>query len=77
MTASRWGHTAVVQRLLEAGANVNQQETVIDDGFSNKSCFTPISYSQIKATALHYAAENGHPEIVKLLLGAGATDNPD
>ncbi|CAI8025854.1 Ankyrin repeat domain-containing protein 29 [Geodia barretti] len=28
-------------------------------------------------TALHFAAEDGHSEVVKLLLRAGATDTPD
>ena len=32
---------------------------------------------QTGSTALHYAAGNGHSEIVKVLLGAGATDSPD
>ena len=34
-------------------------------------------YLQIGVTALHFAADNGHSEIVEQLLEAGATDNPD
>ena len=36
-----------------------------------------LQYLQNGYTSLHYAAENGHSEIVQLLLIAGATDSPD
>ena len=36
-----------------------------------------LQYLQNGYTSLHYAAEDGHSEIVLLLLIAGATDIPD
>ena len=36
-----------------------------------------LQYLQNGYTSLHYAAEDGHSEIVQLLLIAGATDSPD
>ena len=36
-----------------------------------------IISTQSGGTALFYAGWNGHPEVVKLLLGAGARDIPN
>ena len=36
-----------------------------------------LQYLQNGYTSLHFAAGNGHSEIVQLLLTAGATDSPD
>ena len=45
--------------------------------FSNEAFYYALTILQLGPTALHFAAENGHSEIVKLLLRAGATDTPD
>ena len=45
--------------------------------FANEAFYYALTILQLGPTALHFAAENGHSEIVKLLLGAGATDTPD
>ena len=41
------------------------------------SIYYVLTILQLGPTALHFAAEDGHSEVVKLLLRAGATDTPD
>ena len=46
-------------------------------GFANEAFYYVLAILQLGPTALHFAAGNGHSEVVKLLLRAGATDTPD
>ena len=59
------GDAQVVQRLLEAGAQVDLQYAM----FANPSGLGEIEFG---TTPLMVAAENGHTEIIGLLLEAGA-----
>ncbi len=54
--ASLWGHTKIVQLLLQSGADVHAVRTGVSDG----------------ATSLHLASNNGYLEIVRLLVAKHA-----
>ena len=60
--ASELGFTNVVQRLLDAGAGVDEKTTISE---------------RTNVTALHLAAGRGHLAVVKLLLERGATQRAD
>src|SRR5438045_8445885 len=60
LDAAAKGHNRVVKALLEAGVDVNVQDT--------RGCPT-------NRTALMHAAENGHLHVVDLLLRTGAKVN--
>ncbi|MEJ2246218.1 MAG: ankyrin repeat domain-containing protein [Acidobacteriota bacterium] len=78
--ASRNGHTEIVRLLLDAGANANANPFKYTPHRDWEVSYTPtallpmILQSEISydATALHAASQNGHIEIVRLLLEAGA-----
>ncbi|CAI8049705.1 hypothetical protein GBAR_LOCUS27354 [Geodia barretti] len=44
---------------------------------ANEAFYYALTILQLGPTALHFAAGNGHSEVVKLLLRAGATDTPN
>ena len=57
--AAKWNQTAIAERLLEHGLNVNEQE---DPDKQDLSGYAP----------LHWASVKGHVEMVELLLAHGA-----
>lgn len=81
--ASQNGHTQTVQRLVEGGANVNHQDTVrhnvqwkhLYPHISLFFTFLILLILQLGFTALVYASQNGHMEVVQMLLGHGADAN--
>ncbi|MEJ2111162.1 MAG: ankyrin repeat domain-containing protein [Acidobacteriota bacterium] len=78
--ASQNGHAEIVRLLLDAGANANANPFKYTPHSDYEVSYTPadllpvVHQSEIvyEATALHTASRNGHTEIVKLLLEAGA-----
>jgi ankyrin repeat protein len=73
MKASQNGHTGVVQLLVEACVNVNAHTKVrgLNIGTIGYYCLC-MRFWQGGYTALMNAADRGHADIVKLLLGAHA-----
>jgi ankyrin repeat protein len=75
--ASREGHVTTVQALVHWGASINARESVRLTAafFSIVSRFklnASLTESQNGATALMVASSNGHEEVVRILLAAGA-----
>lgn len=80
--ASQNGHTQTVERLLEGGANVNHQDTVrhniewkhlylyvsCNHEMTHLPILCPLHSTQLGFTALVYASQNGHVEVVQVLL---------
>ena len=90
MAASYEGHNEVVRLLLDAGAETNLAATdglqCLDTSFSQKAtmrlfgyCWMPVPIRILAATdgytALMAASCEGHNEVVRLLLDAGAETN--
>ena len=89
--ASKEGHEAVVQELVDAGADVNKldsngkcplhiavqfnDEETVDILLSNKA--DPNRYDGYNMTPLHVACEHGHLQMVDKLLEAGARPSDD
>lgn len=81
MLAAWAGHAACVRSLLAAGASVNLHDEV---SHGANAAFDSDETSEVlrgygvcpKRTALHYAAEHGHAEVIDLLLAAGAKPSP-
>ena len=84
MLAASEGHTEVVSQLLEAGANTDLLSTD-SEVYTNTTVYTvPVTVlavsvrlhmsiiSQYQGSALMYAANEGHTEVVTQLLKAGA-----
>ena len=69
VVAAERGHTETVQRLLELGANPNQQINVVIQLTTSLSMQEPCS------VPLGIAAQEGHTETVQRLLEAGANPN--
>src|SRR4051812_9059467 len=59
------GDLEEVKKLIQAGANVNQELTYIEDDYD--------SYHDVTCTALDYAAGHGYTDIVKELMLAELT----
>ncbi len=87
MSAARNGHLAMVRRLVERGADVNEREKdskkmaldyAAENGHADVVAYLLAHGADAKAktedggTALHSAAMEGCAEVVKLLLDAGA-----
>ncbi|MEJ2245809.1 MAG: ankyrin repeat domain-containing protein [Acidobacteriota bacterium] len=74
--ASLKGHTEIVRLLLSAGANKNAKMAHDVESYLK---LPGILQSEAihDVTALHAASQNGHPEIVKLLLESGADVNAE
>ena len=66
-TTPSWNHSTVLAESLAKFCT----------SFGNEAFYYALTILQLGPTALHYAAGNGHSEVVKLLLRAGATDTPD
>ena len=66
------GHKSVAELLIHRGANVNHKDKVhiIDDCFVATIVLMP--YMQNGLTPLHYATDNKHVDIMKLLLDKNA-----
>ena len=81
--AAQNGHEQIVQLLLEKGANVDLATEVISFSFSFLFSFSHFSifFFNVKngVTPLYIAAQNGHEQIVQLLLEKGNpnVDLPD
>ena len=75
ITAAEYGHAPIVEYLIQNNANLNAQNT---DGkilwvfffFYQKAIY--FSFSILGHTPLTIAMENGHENVVKLLMEAGA-----
>jgi ankyrin repeat protein len=75
--AAGYGHPGVIQVLLSAGAEVDSktrsapttEKTVV-----KFKCYSLMFFSG-GCTALHWAARNGHLEVIQVLLSAGAEVN--
>jgi hypothetical protein len=75
LAASR-GHADVVRVLLERGAPVDSAADTAPTGSGTDSDSSPADMERARflsgKTALHFAAEYHHPQVVKLLLARGA-----
>ena len=73
MTACLEGHFKVTMFLINNGANVNVQSKVFDNLFYHHNLFTiPHVPPQIGQSALQYACDRGHADIVKFLIQSHA-----
>ena len=76
MIAADSGHAGIVELLIEAGANLEQVDEVSCDIFlmvlsiSHWALDCTLQWSG--HTALMKAASNGHPQVVEMLVRAGA-----
>ena len=80
MTTCCNGHMNVATYLIQHGANISSNMAQIYILFSKYTSHpTWRKYTQDKNgnTCLHYAAENGHVEVVSKLLAVGAKENQD
>jgi len=73
------GHTNTVQLLIAAGADVNVDTTVLQNDSDGEKIIlppylitAPVLEAQDARTSLMVAAQEGHVEVVKMLLAAGA-----
>jgi len=77
--AAQVGNIALVKRLLKKGADVHFVENKKVRTSSSFRLLTDSFYlwktSQLGYNALHYAAFNGHKEVIQELLNAGADVN--
>ncbi len=73
--ACKTGNVGVVQKLLKRGADPNQTDDKV------RSFSSAVQYSNICCvpqygmSAIHWASNNGHDEVVRVLLAAKATVN--
>ena len=76
ITAAEYGHAPIVEYLIQNNANLNAQNTdgkffLSISSFLLKSYFF-FSFSILGHTPLTIAMENGHENVVKLLMEHGA-----
>ena len=70
--AAKRGDLEEVTRLLQNGANINQQDRVSEDVFLLSFRVYYDCYGQIGYAAIHYAARGRKNEVLKYLVTAGA-----
>lgn len=81
ISAAEVGNVALVKRLLKKGADVHfvENKEVRIHPFSRKCAhiltFHYFTNLQLGYNALHYAAFNGHKEVIEVLISAGADVN--
>eukprot|EP00731_Ephydatia_muelleri_P016141 Em0009g565a len=76
-TAAENGHTAVVEMLLKAGADMNKTPlyTAAENGHTAVVEMLLKARADMNKTPLYVAAANGHTAVVEMLLMAGADVN--
>lgn len=75
MWASQHGFINSVKLLVENGANLNQQTTDLDECVGINASVSNLCVQNRQRTALMYAAQEGHEEIVRYLIAQGANKN--
>ncbi len=74
--AAKYGRIEIAKALLERGASVNAKIEYPEYALWGMSCGHTLDNFECECiTALHYAARNGHVEIVNILLNHGANLN--